>query len=557
MTKKVIIVGGVAGGASTAARLRRLEEDTEIIIFERDEYISYANCGLPYFLSGVIKERNSLLVQTPKGMKKRFNIDVRVNSEVVKIYPAEKEVEVQEKNGRKYRESYDRLVLATGSAPVKPAFQGLEMALSFTVRTVSDVDRIKEYLDTQNPQTAVVIGGGFIGLEVAENLVARGLKTTVVEKDNQLMAPLDFEMAVFVHNHLRAHGVSLILNDGVASFVSEGQQKEIILQSGLKLAADIVILALGVKPEARLAQEAGLAIGKLGGIKVNEYLQTSDPDILALGDVIEVKNLVTGRDSLIPLAGPANKQGRIAADVLAGRKSSYKGTQGTAIAKIFDLAVASTGANEKTLNKLGIPCQVSFTHSGSGADYYPGSAEMTIKLIFAPQSGKILGAQIVGTKGVDKRIDDLAGALGRGGSIFDLTELELAYAPPFSSAKDPVNMAGYVAANIVKGDVAVIQWHELASLDPQNTLIIDVRTPAEYMHGHVPGAVNIPVDLLRERLSEVPRTKDIIVYCLVGIRAYASYRILWGHGFTRVRNLSGGWKTYSSAETEKALAEKD
>lgn len=553
MKKKVIIVGGVAGGASTAARLRRLEEDTEIIMFERDEYISYANCGLPYYLSGVIKERDKLIVQTPQGMKNRFNIDVRVNSEVIGINPREKEIEVLEKNGRRYRESYDRLVLSTGSAPVKPQFKGLDLINSFVVRSIADIDRIKDYLDNQKPQSAAVIGGGFIGLEVAENLVARDIKTTIVELSNQVMPSLDFEMAVFVHNHLRSQGINLLLNDGVDFFESRGNSAEVVLKSGKRITADVVILALGVKPEAKLAKEAGLEIGKLGGIKVNQWLETSDPAILAVGDVIEVRNTVTGLESLLPLAGPANKQGRIAADVIAGRKSSYKGTQGTAIAKIFNLVAASTGVNEKTLKSLGIPYQISFTHPGSAASYYPGSVAMAIKLIFDPETGKILGAQIVGNNGVDKRIDSIAGALGRGDTVFDLTELELAYAPPFSSAKDPVNMAGYVASNIVNGDVSVIQWHELRDPDLGKNVVVDVRTPKEYLVGHIPGSINIPVDEIRDYLAEFPQDKDIVLYCRVGLRGYIASRILGGHGFKNVKNLSGGWLTYYPAMAELSL----
>ncbi|MFZ3100643.1 MAG: FAD-dependent oxidoreductase [Desulfitobacteriaceae bacterium] len=551
MVKKVLIVGGVAGGASAAARLRRLDEAAEIIIFERGEYISYANCGLPYYLSDVIDQRDKLIVQTPEGLKTRFKIDVRVNSEVMRVFPLEKEIEVQESSGRTYRESYDKLVLSTGSAPIKPPIKGLDQVRSFVVRSISDIDKIKAFLEQQKPQKVTIIGGGFIGLEVAENLVARNIKTTIVEMGNQVMAPLDFEMVVNVHNHLRSNGVDLILNDGVASFDTNATKSEVILQSGQRISTDFVILAIGVKPEVKLAKEAGLEIGKLGGIKVNEKLETSNPNIYALGDVIEVKNIVTGQAALIPLAGPANKQGRIVADVIAGRQASYKGTQGTAIVKIFELAVASTGANEKTLKTLGIPYQVSYTHPGSSAGYYPGSTTMSIKLIFDPITGKILGAQIVGSNGVDKRIDDIAAALGRGDTVFDLTELELAYAPPFSSAKDPVNIAGYVAANIVRGDVEVIHWDQIGELDPRKTVVIDVRSPSEHKAGHIPNTTNIPVDEIRARLAEFPQDKEIVVYCQVGLRGYLACRILQGHGFHKVRNLSGGWKTYYPAITEK------
>lgn len=550
MTKRVLIVGGVAGGASTAARLRRLEEDTEIILFERGEYISYANCGLPYYLGGVINDRNDLLVQTSEGMRTRFKIDVRVNSEVSRIFPKEKEIEIQEKDGRTYREAYDKLVLSPGSMPVRPPIPGLDQINAFVIRSVSDIDLVKSFLDAKKPQRAVVIGGGFIGLEVAENLVARKVQTSIVEMSNQLIAPLDFEMAAHLHSYIRSQGVELILNDGVAGFESSNEHTEVILQSGKRITTDVVILAIGVKPEVKLAKEAGLMIGKLGGIQVNEQLQTSDPDIYAIGDAIEVKHWVTGQDALIPLAGPANKQGRIVADVIAGRKAEYKGTQGTSIVKIFDFVVASTGANEKLLKSVEIPYQVSFTHSGSSAGYYPGASMMAIKLIFDLDQGKILGAQIIGTQGVDKRIDDIAAAIRREDTVYDLTELELAYAPPFSSAKDPINMAGYVATNILDGDMAVIQWHELHNLDPEDTLIIDVRTPGEYEAGHILGTKNIPVDGLRDRLAEIPRDKKIIVYCRIGLRGYIAYRILHQHGYDSVKNLSGGWLTYSPAIAE-------
>ena len=550
MKKRVIIVGGVAGGASTAARLRRLDEDAEIILFERGEYISYANCGLPYYLGGVINDRDNLLVQTPEGMSTRFKIDVRVNSEVLRIFPEEKEIEIQEKDGSTYREVYDKLVLSPGSMPIRPPILGIDQINAFVVRSVSDIDLVKSFLDDKKPQRAVVIGGGFIGLEVAENLVARNVQTTIVEMSDQLMAPLDFEMAANLHSYIRSKGVDIILKDGVTGFESAYEHTEVILQSGKHIATDVVILAIGVKPEVKLAKDAGLTIGKLGGIQVNEQLQTSNPDIYAIGDAIEVKHWVTGQAALIPLAGPANKQGRIVADIIAGRKAEYKGTQGTSIVKIFDLVVASTGANEKLLKSVGIPYQVSFTHSGSSAGYYPGASMMAIKLIFRSDDGKILGAQIIGSNGVDKRIDDIAGAIRREDTVYDLTELELAYAPPFSSAKDPINMAGYVASNILDGDMPVIQWHELHNLDPKDTLIIDVRMPEEYEDGHIQGTKNIPVDELRDRLAEIPRDKQIIVYCKIGLRGYIAYRILCQHGFNRIKNLSGGWVTYSLAIAE-------
>ncbi|KXG76018.1 Coenzyme A disulfide reductase [Fervidicola ferrireducens] len=551
MGKKVLIVGGVAGGASAAARLRRLDESAEIIMFERGEYVSFANCGLPYYVGEVIAERKKLLVQTPENFKARFNIDVRVNSEVTRIFPDKKQVEVREKDGRTYIETYDYLILSPGASPVRPPIPGIEAENIFTVRTIPDVDRIKDFIEKAKPKRAVVVGGGFIGLEMAENLHARGIKTTIVEMLDQVLAPLDFEMAAIVHGHIRAAGVDLVLKDGVKAFINENNlTKEVELQSGRRIPADLVVLAIGVKPEVKLAKEAGLEIGERGGIRVNEKLQTSDPYIFAIGDAIEVKDFVTGQYTLIPLAGPANKQGRIVADIIAGRDAKYEGTQGTAIVKIFDCVAASTGANEKTLKRLGIPHAVSFTHPGSHAGYYPGSTAMSIKLIFDPETGKVLGAQIVGKEGVDKRIDVIASAIRRGDTVFDLQELELAYAPPFSSAKDPVNMAGYVAGNIITGDMPVIQWHEIENLDRQNTVILDVRTKAEYELGHIEGSVNIPVDELRTRLSEIPRDKEIVVYCQVGLRAYIATRILMQNGY-KVKNLSGGWKTYKAAMDEK------
>jgi len=547
MGKKVLIVGGVAGGASAAARLRRLDEEMEIIIFERGEHISYANCGLPYYVSGVIAERGSLLVQTPEGMQKRFGIDVRIYSEVTRVFPEEKVVEVQEANGKIYRESYDQLILSPGAAPLRPPIPGIDDIQALVVRNVTDIDQIKRYIDEQQPQTAAVVGGGFIGLEMAENLQARGVATTIIEMSDQVMAPLDYEMAAILHEQVFNKGVNLILEDGVKSFAKNETTTTITLQSGAQIEADLIILAIGVKPEIKLAKEAGLTIGELGGIKVNERLQTSDPNIFAVGDAIEVKHLVTGQAALLPLAGPANKQGRIVADIIAGRDSKYEGTQGTSIAKVFDLVAASTGANEKLLSKLGIPYEVSFTHSSSNAMYYPGSTRLSVKLIFERSGGRVLGAQIVGAQGTDKRIDDIAGVIRRQGTIYDLQELELAYAPPFSSAKDPVNMAGYVAENIINGDVRTIHWHELSKMNKKELCIIDVRTEEERRAKFIQGSLHIPIDDLRSHLSELPKDKEIIVYCEIGLRGYLAYRILTQHGFTQVRNLSGGWVTYYPA----------
>lgn len=558
MGKKVLIVGGVAGGASAAARLRRLDEQAEIIIFERGEHISYANCGLPYYVGRVISDRKKLLVQTPQVMRDRFNIDVRVNSEVIEIRTDRKEVVVRERSGRTYSESYDFLILSPGASPVLPPIPGIEAENVFAVRSIPDVDAIKGFIEERKITGAAVVGGGFIGLEMAENLHRLGIQTFLIEMANQVLPPLDYEMAVFLHHHLRDKGINLILNDGVGSFgQKEGLVEKVVLQSGREIPVELVIMAVGVRPEVELARRAGLAVGEQGGILVNERLQTSDPHIFAIGDAIEFKDFVTGRQTVIPLAGPANKQGRIVADIIAGREAAYGGTQGTAIVKVFDLVAAATGANEKILKNLGIPYEVSYTHPGSHAGYYPGSVTMHIKLLFDPAGGKILGAQIVGREGVDKRIDVLAAAIRRGDTVFDLQELELAYAPPFSSAKDPVNMAGYVAGNIVNGDLRVIHWHQIDGLDRASSLLIDVRTPAEFEAGHIPGAVNIPVDEIRRRLGEIPKDKEIVVYCRVGLRGYLAYRILVQNGFPKVRNLSGGWLTYHPVKEEEKWMKQD
>lgn len=558
MGKKVLIVGGVAGGASAAARLRRLDEQAEIIIFERGEHISYANCGLPYYVGRVISDRKKLLVQTPQVMRDRFNIDVRVNSEVIEIRTDRKEVVVRERSGRTYSESYDFLILSPGASPVLPPIPGIEAENVFAVRSIPDVDAIKGLIEERKITGAAVVGGGFIGLEMAENLHRLGIQTFLIEMANQVLPPLDYEMAVFLHHHLRDKGINLILNDGVGSFgQKEGLVEKVVLQSGREIPVELVIMAVGVRPEVELARRAGLAVGEQGGILVNERLQTSDPHIFAIGDAIEFKDFVTGRQTVIPLAGPANKQGRIVADIIAGREAAYGGTQGTAIVKVFDLVAAATGANEKILKNLGIPYEVSYTHPGSHAGYYPGSVTMHIKLLFDPAGGKILGAQIVGREGVDKRIDVLAAAIRRGDTVFDLQELELAYAPPFSSAKDPVNMAGYVAGNIVNGDLRVIHWHQIDGLDRASSLLIDVRTPAEFEAGHIPGAVNIPVDEIRRRLGEIPKDKEIVVYCRVGLRGYLAYRILVQNGFPKVRNLSGGWLTYHPVKEEEKWMKQD
>lgn len=549
--KKVLIIGGVAGGASAAARLRRLEEDSEIIMFERGKYISFANCGLPYYIGGSIKDREKLLVQTPQGMGKRFNIDIRTNSEVLGIHRENKEVSVKNHlTGEEYRESYDYLVLSPGAKPVIPDIPGITGPKVFTLRSLDDTDMVKKYLDDNKVKQAIVIGGGFIGLEMAENLRERNMEVSLVEALDQVMAPLDVEMARIVEQHLEAKGVRLYLADGVTAINHGAGVCEVALKSGRSVTADIIILSLGIRPESTLAAGAGLEMGERGAVRVNEYLQTSDPCIYAVGDVVETVDFVNGTRTYVPLAGPANRQGRIAADNIAGRKVRYKGTQGTSIAKIFELTVAGTGNNEKTLRRLGIRYQKSYTTSASHAGYYPGAVPMNIKVLF-DADGRILGAQAVGHRGTDKRIDVLATAVRAGMTVYDLEELELAYAPPYSSAKDPVNMAGFVAANILKGDVEVIHWHDIKKISPDKTFLLDVRTPEEFGRGSIPGAVNIPLDELRHRLKELPAEKEITVYCQIGLRAYIAARILTQRGY-RAKNLSGGYHIWSRTKAGDA-----
>lgn len=542
--KKILIVGGVAGGASTAARLRRLDEQAEIIMFEKGEYISFANCGLPYHVGRIIPERRQLLVQTVEGMKNRFRIDVRVRSEVISIDRAKKEVTVLDHlTGTTYTESFDLLLLSTGAAPLRPSIPGIDNPRIFTLRNMADMDAIIAAIDVKPGGEAVIIGGGFIGLEMAENFHRRGFKVNLVEMAEQVMLNLDRDVAAIIHNHLRQKGLNLILQDGVTAFENEGNATTVILHSGQKITADLVILAIGVLPDTNLAKEAGLALGLKGAIKVNAALQTSDPSIYAVGDAIETFNFADGQPTWLPLAGPANRQGRLAADAISGRAVTYDGVQGTAIAKVFDLTVASTGKNERTLQNEGIKYFASFTHSSSHATYYPGAIPLTIKLLFG-EKGQLFGAQVIGQNGVDKRIDVLATALRFKAGVDDLSGLELAYAPPFSSAKDPVNMAGYVAGNILRGDVEIIQWHELAGLNPEETVLLDVREKSEQSMGFIPGSINIPLGQLRQRLEEIPRDKNIVVYCQIGLRAYVAARILMQHGFPRVKNLSGGFKTW-------------
>jgi NADPH-dependent 2,4-dienoyl-CoA reductase/sulfur reductase-like enzyme/rhodanese-related sulfurtransferase len=551
---RYLIIGGVAGGATTAARLRRNDESAEIIIIERGDHISYANCGLPYYIGGVIKERDKLFVQTPENFMRTFRIEVRVKTEALEVSPAAHSVLLKNlETGEEYEESYDKLVLSPGAEPVKPPIPGISDPRIFTLRSVPETDAIKEFVDAKDPKRAVIVGAGFIGLEMAENLHERGMYVTIVEMAEQVMNVVDYEIAAEVHQHLKTKNVEFYLRDGVASFEEEDKRLTVRLQSGRRLQTDLVILSIGVRPESRLARDAGLAVGKTGGIKVDKYMRTSEPDIYAVGDAIEFVSPITGKPTITYLAGPANKQGRIAADNIAfGDTRVYNGAIATAIAKVFDVTVASTGASEKTLKQEGIPYLVAMTHSSSHAGYYPNAKAMSIKTIFAPEDGRLFGAQIVGYEGVDKRIDLFATVLRNGGTVYDLGELEHAYAPPYSSAKDPVNIAGFVAENILMSKSRHIQWHEILQCDMNELFLLDVRTPAEFASGTIEGAVNIPNYELRDRLNEVPKNKTVVVFCGIGLRAYMSERVLRQSGFNDVYNLSGGYKTYSTATQKQS-----
>ena len=550
--KRIVIVGGVAGGASAAARARRLSEEAEIIIFERGPHVSFANCGLPYFVGGEIADRDELLLQTPQSLRARFNLDVRVLTEVVAIDRAARQVRVREvQSGKEYEQPYDELVLSTGAAPVHPNVPGLDRAGHFAVHNVPDVEKITAWIKETQARRAVVVGGGYIGLEMAEQLQRRGLSVALAQRPAQVMTPLDPEMAAWLHQELHANGVELHLSDAVASFDppqagESARASVVVLKSGQRLPADLVVLGMGVRPETSLARQAGLEIGTLGGIRVNEHLQTSDPHIWAVGDAIEVRDAVTGAWSLIPLAGPANRQGRIAADNIFGKHSHYDGTLGTSILRLFKLTAACTGASEKTLKKAGIPYQAIHLHPASHASYYPGASPIAMKVLFAPDTGKLLGAQAIGQDGVDKRMDVLATALKAGMTVHDLAELELSYAPPFGSAKDPVNLAGMAAQNVLDGSVSLAQWHEVASLDPATTLVLDVRSDGERQAGHIPGSTHIPLPQLRARVGELPKDKEIVVSCQSGQRSYFACRFLSQRGY-RVRNLTGSYRTWKTA----------
>jgi NADPH-dependent 2,4-dienoyl-CoA reductase/sulfur reductase-like enzyme/rhodanese-related sulfurtransferase len=547
-TTKLLVIGGVAGGATAAARARRLDEHAEIILFERGEHISFANCGLPYYIGDVIKDRRKLFVTNPKELKDRYNLDIRIFSEVTAIDTANREVEVKDlKSGNTYRESYDKIILSPGAEPLRPPLKGIDLDNIFSLRDVPDTERIKACVDAKCPESVVIVGGGFIGLEMAENLVNRGVKTTIVEILDQVMAPFDYEMAAIIEAHLKEKGVICELGNGVSSFSMVGERICVSTEKGKDIECDMVILSIGVRPENRLASEAGLEIGERGGIKVDTTMKTSDPNIYAVGDAVEVKDFVTGLPTMTPLAGPANKQGRIAADNALGRQSVFKGTLGTSVVKVFELTVASTGASEKVLKRNNIAYIASYTCSDSNASYYPGAEMMTVKLIFSPGTGKILGAQIVGKKGVDKRIDVLATAIRGKMTVYDLEELELAYAPPYSSAKDPINIAGFVGANILKGDVANVNWNELGDLDTDKDVLIDLRNKKELdTLGFIEEALHIPLPELREKVTELNKEKNYLVYCAVGLRGYLGHRVLIQNGF-KSKNLSGGYRTYSVA----------
>lgn len=552
---RYIIVGGVAGGASTAARLRRLDEHAEIVLFEKGSYISYANCGLPYYIGDVITDRNKLFVQTAASFKDRFNIDTRVMNEVTAIDAVKKIVQVKNlKTGEDYELSYDKLVLSPGAEPIRPPLDGINSEGIFTLRNVPDTDKIKAYVSKFPNGKAVVIGAGFIGLEMAENLHNLGMHITIIEMGTQILAPVDFPIAAIAQQHIRSKGVDLRLKTAVTGFERNEDGLKVFMKDEMPIDADVVILSIGVKPDTRLASSAGLTLGAARGILVNDYLQTSNEDIYAVGDAIEFVNPITHNSMPTYLAGPANKQGRICANnMVLGNKSKYNGSINTAIVKVFDLTVAVAGVASKHLTAAKIEHLVSTTHSGSHAGYYPGSEQMTIQINFAPEDGKLLGAQIIGTDGVDKRIDTLSSVIQRGSTIEELTEFEHAYAPPYSSAKDPVNMAGFVAENIMQKRLRVIPWSAVGQISSDD-LLVDVRTAVEYAGGNIPGSINIPVDELRSRLDELDPNKNLFIYCQIGLRGYLAQRILLQNGYQNVQNISGGYKLWSACDLESKMS---
>lgn len=553
---KVVIIGGVAGGATAAARIRRLDEQAEIVVLERSGLISYANCGLPYYIGGVIQDQEELTLQTPQGFWDRFRIDVRVRHEATAIHREEKTVTVKNlETGEVTTESYDKLILAPGARPTRPPIPGLDSDRLFSLRTVEDTLAIRTFVEQEKPRTAVLAGGGFISLELAENLAEMGVQVTIVQRIPQVMHNLDYDMATFLHAHLRQKGMTLRLGASVAGFRQEGKTITTLVEGGADIPADLAILAVGVTPESTLAQEAGLALGARGSIAVNDWMQTSDPDIYAVGDAVEIPHLVTGQKTLISLAGPANKQGRVAADHLCGRASRYPGAQGSSVIKVCDLTVASTGLNEKSAREAGLAYEKIVLSPMNHAGYYPGGKMMTMKVLYEKGSLRILGAQIVGYEGVDKRIDVLATAMQMGGKVTDLTELDLAYAPPYSSAKDPVNMAGFMAENIEAGLVKQFHWDQVADLPRDGSVtLLDARTPMEYSGGCAQGFVNIPVDELRQRLGEIDPQKPVYVMCQSGLRSYLACRILAQHGYD-CYNFSGGYRFYASVMLDQLAAQ--
>ncbi len=548
---KTVMIGGVAGGASAAARLRRLDESAEIIILERGDYVSFANCGLPYYIGGSITDKNSLTLQTPESFRARFNIDVRVNNEAVKINSDDKTVTVKNlKTGKFYSESYDNLILSPGASPVRPDIEGIESEIVFTLRNIPDTLKIKEYIEKAEPKSAFVVGGGYIGVEMAENLSEAGLKVSIAELADHLIASLDFDMAADVHRYIKSKGIDLYLNNSVKAI----DGKTVILQSG-QIETDMVIMSVGVRPETVLATECGIETNSRGSILVDRNMKTNIPHIYAVGDAVEVTDYITGKPAFIPLAGPANKQGRIAADNIAGFDSQYTGTQGSSVLKLFGMTIAATGLNEKNAKAAGINYDKTYIYSGSHASYYPGASNMSIKALWDKETLKILGAQIIGFDGVDKRMDVLAAAIRFGARITDLAGLELCYAPPFGSAKDPVNILGFVAENIVTGKVKQFFWHDIEDLPRDGSVtLLDVRTPAEVRRGRIDGFMNIPLDSLRERIGEIPKNKPVYIHCHSGLRSYIACRILAGNGYDCF-NLAGGWRLYESVINEKTVPE--
>ena len=553
---KVVIIGGVAGGASAAARLRRLDEQAEIIIFERSGNISYANCGLPYYISGVISDPNELTLQTPASFKNRFNIDARVHHEVTAIHPDRKTVSVKNlESGEEFEESYDKLVLSPGAKPTMPPLPGTDIDRMFTLRTVEDTFRIRNFVDQKWPKSAVIAGGGFIGIELAENLAELGIDVTMVQRPKQLLKPLDPEMAAFVHNTMRSHGIKLALGKTVEGFTQEGDQVHVLVKDEAPITADMVVMAIGVTPDTALAKEAGIELGEKGAIIVNDRMETSIPDIYAAGDAVQIRHSVSGQMGLISLAGPANKQGRIVADNICGRDSHYKGAQGSSIIKVFELTAASTGINETTAKKLGLDIDKVYLTPTSHAGYYPGGKALTLKVIFEKNTYRLLGAQIVGNDGVDKRIDVLATAIHAGMTGLDLVDMDLAYAPPYSSAKDPVNLAGYMIENLSNGTLKQFHIMDLDTLPHDGSVtLLDTRTRGEIRRGMADGFINIPVDELRDRMDELDKSKPVYVMCQTGLRSYVACRMLEGAGFTAY-NLSGGYRLYQTINSDKCAAQ--